>query len=250
MKKLGFVSLLVAISTIALSDEKLVDYRSGDTVCEGFLASPPKGSKALSPAVLIIHDWNGLDGYEMGRAKMVADLGYYGFAADVYGKGVRPKDNQESAQQAGKYRNDANLFRSRLRAAYDALKATPGVDPKRIVVMGYCFGGGGALELARSGASLAGTVSFHGSLGTKKPATPGTIKAPILVFAGKGDPAVPMTQVDALKQEMHDAKVKCRVIIYPEVTTHAFTVPGPNFNETANNQSWKEFVSFLTTVFK
>lgn len=223
-----------------------VFYNEGETQCEGFVAHKAGIKKA--PVVLIVHDWNGQDDYERGRAKQIAELGYIGFAIDVYGRGVRPTNAQESGKQAMTYYADNALFRRRLTAAYEQAKKLPGADPNRIAVMGYCFGGSGSLELARSGANLVGAVSFHGGLSTSNPAKPGVVKCPILVLHGAADPVVPKAQVDAFAKEMNDAKVKWSMVSYPGAV-HAFTVPGPNYQEEADKKSWEEMRKFFLKVF-
>ncbi len=214
---------------------------------EGYVASP-KGS-GKKPVVIIVHDWNGLDAYEEGRADMISKLGYIGFAADIYGQGVRPKDRDESAAQAGKYYNDPKLFRDRLTAAYQAAIKLPDADPNRVLVMGYCFGGTGALELSRSGANLVGTASFHGGLKALTPATPGSVHGRVMVFHASDDPAVSRADFNGFLDEMRDAKVDLEVHVFNEAT-HAFTVPGPMYRERADKRSWALLTQFLKEVFR
>jgi dienelactone hydrolase len=231
-----------------------LEYRDGSTVLEGFVAKPSGVNKA--PVVLIVHDWNGIDAYEEGRAKQVAGLGYIGFAVDVYGKGVRPKNAQESAAEAQKYYQNHDLLLSRVRAALRAVSQIPEAQRDRLAMMGYCFGGMVALEAARSGAPLLGAVSFHGSLATKHPAQKGKVRAKILVLHGGADPLVPRADVENLKKEMAEAGVALKFVEYPGAL-HAFTVPGPKpapgaaagYDPAADKASWKELVAFLKSIF-
>lgn len=242
------VALLGLTTGIAMAEMKTekVEYRDGDTVLEGYYAYDDAASKdGLRPAVLIVHDWNGIDGYEEGRARQLAALGYAAFAVDIYGKGVRPTSNADSGAQAGKYRANIDLFRSRLNAGLEALKSKPGVDPKRVGAIGYCFGGGGVLELMRSGADIKAGVTFHGSLATPRPADAANIKGKILVQHAAQDPSVPLTQVGDFIKEMADAKVDYRMVMY-NLAVHPFTVPGPQYNEVADKRSWEAMKEFFT----
>jgi len=148
---------------------ELVDYKDGNAVLEGYLAYDDS-IEGKAPAVLVFHEWKGLNAYAKRRANELADLGYVAFAADIYGKGVRPSSNEEAGAEAGKYKGDRQLLRRRANAALAVLREHPLVDPERLAAIGYCFGGMTALELARSGADMKGAVSFHGTLSTPVPA--------------------------------------------------------------------------------
>jgi len=209
------------------------------------------------PGVLIIHQWTGLTDYEKGRARQLAELGYVPFALDIYGKDSRPKSVQDAARQAGIYRADRALMRRRARAGLDTLTASDLCDPTRVAAMGYCFGGGCALELARSGAPLVGTVSFHGNLDTPNPADARNIRGSILVCHGADDPHVTTEQVLAFEQEMRDAKMDWELIAYGNAV-HAFTQRGAGndpsrgaaYNEKADRRSWQAMEDFFNEVFK
>jgi dienelactone hydrolase len=175
-----------------------VEYKQGDTVLEGYLAYDDS-LKNKVPGVLIVHDWMGVGPYVQERASQIAALGYVALAVDIYGKGVRPKDAKEAAAQAGIYRADRALMRERVKAGLDELRKAKFVDTSRIAAMGYCFGGGVALELARSGADIAGVVSFHGNLDTPNPQDAKNIKCPVLVCHGADDPFVTKDQVLAFQ---------------------------------------------------
>jgi len=229
---------------------KKVEYKQGDTVLEGFLAYDDSKTGAR-PGILIIHDWNGLDGYEEMRAKKLAELGYVAFAADIYGKDLRPKNNQESGAAAGKYRADIPLFRARLQAGLDELRKQPGVDGKKIAAIGYCFGGGGVMELARSGADLSGIVSFHGggALATKNPAKAGDIKCKVMIIQAAQDPSSSRAQFDSFLDEMKDAKVDYQTILY-NLNVHPFTVPGgQGYDADADRRSWASMRAFFDELF-
>lgn len=151
---------------------KSVEYRDGDTVLEGHLAWDDARVKpdTSAPAVLIVHQWLGITDNERSRAAKLAESGFVAFACDIYGKGTRPKDASEARQFSGKYKGDRQLFRRRVNLGLSELLKQAGVDSKRVAAIGYCFGGTGVLELARSGANVAGVVSFHGGLDFPTPA--------------------------------------------------------------------------------
>jgi dienelactone hydrolase len=187
---------------------------------------------------------------------MLAALGYVALAADVYGKGVRPANAQEAQTEATKYYKDRALLRSRLRAGLDFLAGQPQVDAARLGAMGYCFGGAGALELARSGAPLKGVVTFHGSLTTPDPADAKNIQAKILVCHGADDPFVKQADVTAFMDEMRAANVDWQLVQYSGAV-HSFTdkragndnSKGAAYNENADRRSWRAMRDFWEETF-
>jgi dienelactone hydrolase len=189
------------------------------------------------------------------RTKQLAELGYVAFAADIYGKGVRPTDPKDCAAEAGKYKGDLPLLRKRVTLGLEQLKLQPNTDPKKLAAIGYCFGGTTVLELARSGAELNGVVSFHGGLGTTLPAE--KMKPRILVLHGADDPFVKPEEVAAFKAEMEKAKAELQFISYPGAV-HSFTrktagndpSKGNAYNEAADKASWAEMKKFFGEIFK
>ena len=236
-----------------------VDYATTKTKLKGYLvrAARLKGL-ARRPGVLVVHEWWGHNDYVRMRARLLARLGYTAFAVDMFGDGkntTHPKTAQKFAAEA--QRNAAEA-KARFDAAYALLAKEPSVDPKRIVAIGYCFGGTVVLNMARQGAQLAAVASFHGGLSTAHPAKRGVIKGKVLVFSGGADPMVPASQVASFKQEMKAAGVKPLVISYPGAK-HAFSNPdadlraadmgGANapigYNAAADQRSWTKFTSVL-----
>lgn len=247
MKSLLSLLLLLCVTTLhAAIRTETVAYKDGDQELEGFVAWDDSITGAR-PGVLVVHDWTGLQDYAKDRAKQLAVLGYVAFAADIYGKGVRPVDPKECAVCAGTYRNDLPLLRRRVLAAVDQLKARKETDAARIGAIGYCFGGTCVLELARSGADVRGVVSFHGGLSTKLPAAPGTIKARILVCHGGADEHV-NKEVPAFQEEMKQSQAKMEFITY-EGALHGFTKPGKAYQEKADKESWAAMEKFFREVF-
>jgi dienelactone hydrolase len=231
-----------------------VEYRDGDVVCEGYLAKAP-GQSGKRPAVLVVHDWMGQGAFSKGKADALAAMGYVGFAVDVYGKDVRPSNPGEAGKQAGKWKGDRAAFRTRLRAALDAVLKDPDVDASHVGAIGYCFGGTGALELARSGAPIAAVVSFHGGLGSPSPDDAKNVKAKVLALHGADDPNVPPKEVEGFISEMRGAKLDWQLVQYGNAV-HAFTNPaagndnskGAAYNEAADRRSWQAMKDFFAEV--
>jgi dienelactone hydrolase len=252
MKRTSFPLLFVFLAAITSSafaaiNTATIIYKDGSAELEGFLAYD--GSvKGPRPGVLVIHDWTGLQEYAKSRATQLAELGYVAFAADIYGKGVRPTDPKECAVQAGTYKKDLPLLRRRVLLGLDELKKSPGVDAGKLAAIGYCFGGTSVLELARSGADVRGVVSFHGGLSTSMPAEEGKVKARILVCHGGADDHV-NKEVPGFKAEMEKAKAQMEFVTY-EGAQHGFTKPGPAYQEKADKESWAAMKKFFSEILK
>ncbi len=242
------------IASAAIKTE-VVEYKDGDTVLEGFVAYDDAQS-GPRPGVLVIHDWTGLQDYTKRRATMLAELGYVAFAADIYGKGVRPTETAHCAVQAGTYKSDLPLLRRRVTLGFDQLLKRKEVDAQKTAAIGYCFGGTSVLELARSGAPVKGVVSFHGGLGTTLPATAGAVKAKVLVCHGADDPYVKPAEQAAFKDEMAKAKADMEFVAYPDAV-HSFTKKeagddkskGNAYNEAADKKSWADMQAFFARIF-
>ena len=244
-------------STLAQAaiETKTVEYRQGDARLVGYLATP-KDAKGPLPGVLVVHEWKGLDGYAKRRAEQLAELGYVAFAADIYGDGKIAADAKEAGALAGLYKKDRALLRARTAAGLATLKAQPGVVKEKVAAIGYCFGGTAVLELARSGAELAGVVSFHGGLDTPAPQDAKNIRAKVLVLHGADDPHVPGEQVAAFEQEMRTAGVDWQLIASGGAV-HGFTNPangndnskGAAYNAAADARSWLAMQQFFIELF-
>jgi dienelactone hydrolase len=250
----GMLCVMSGFSAQGAVVEKAVEYEVGGVVCEGFHAYDD-AVEGKRPAVLIVHQWTGLTDYEKMRARMLVGLGYNVFALDVYGKGVRPQP-PASAQESGKYKSDRALYRERLKAGLAVLTQDVRTDANNVGVIGYCFGGMGALELARSGAKVAGAVSFHGGLESPTPADAKNIQGEVLVLHGDIDPFVPDAEVAGFEKEMQAAEVSYHLVRYPGAV-HAFTQKmagndpskGAAYDEKADLASWEEMRKFFNRVF-
>lgn len=229
----------------------LLEYRHATTTLEGIVFHDESQTQPL-PGILLIHEFMGLGDYMLPHAKRLAEQGYAVLLCDMYGKGIRPKDKSEASALARTYREDRLLMRSRAQAGLNALANLPMADANNLFAIGFSFGGCAALELARSGASLAGTVSFYGYLNTPLPCRAGTIKGAVLVLHGAHDKVVPMTEIPAFENEMRKAGVDSQVIIYDDAG-HGFTnathendpATGSWFCEKTAERAWAATLEFL-----
>lgn len=231
------------------------EYKSQDIICEGFLAYE-ESSDIKRPGVLVVPNWMGLKDFVKEKCKLLASLGYVAFGVDIYGKGIRPQNQEEASKLATKYKNDYKLFRQRMLDALDALNTINLVKDGYIGAIGYCFGGTAVLELARANADIKGVVSFHGGLSTldidRHP-----IKAKILVCHGIDDPFVPLSQVEDFIKEMNQRKADYQIIMYSDAV-HSFTEQsagsdkskGTAYNELADKRSWNHMLLFFQEIFK
>jgi dienelactone hydrolase len=231
---------------------KEVAYKDADTNLSGTLFWD-ESQTAKRPGVLVIHGGAGLDDHAKNRARRFAELGYVAFACDMYGEGVAGSRERIMAC-INELRAEPDRLSRRANAGIDALKSHPLADTSRIAAVGYCFGGMTVLELARSGAPIAGIVSVHGSLDTKNPAAPDAIKAKILVCHGALDPHVPLTQVAAFADEMKAANADWQLMIYGQAV-HGFThqdkwnVPGVAYHAASDARSWRAIEAFFAEIF-
>ncbi len=260
MKQILFAAVaLFAVSAVqAAVVGKDVSYRAGDTTLKGYIAYDDS-IKGKRPGVLVVHEWWGHNAYARHRADMLAALGYTALAVDMYGDGKQANHPDDAGKFAGAVRKNMPEAEARFRAAMKLLHKHPTVDKHKTTAIGYCFGGGIVLEMARRGLPLDGVVSFHGSLPTTNPAQKGKVKAKILVLNGAADPFTKPEQIAAFKQEMDSAGVDYRFIDYPNAK-HAFTNPQADefgqrfslplaYNEEADKASWAEMQGFLKQLF-
>jgi dienelactone hydrolase len=249
--------VLMASSVEAAVKTRDIEYKQGNVTFKGQLAyDDAAAAGARRPGILVFPEWWGLTDYPKHRAAMLAELGYVALAADVYGNGQTTESAEEAGKLAGAVRGDVVVMRQRAQAALEALRAQPEVDASRIVAIGYCFGGTVALELARSGADVAGVVAFHAGLGTPRPEDAANIKGRVLVCNGGNDRSVTPEQLEAFKDAMRKAKVDWQINTYGGAV-HAFTNPKSDqrrseniaYNAKADHRSWAAMKEFLAEVF-
>lgn len=247
-------ALALSLAALPVLAGQPLSYADGATKLAGYLAHP--AAKGKVPGVVVIHQWMGLTDHERKVSDDLAKLGYAALAADIYGEGVRPATTAEAGKLAGSFKGDRALYRRRIAAAIESLKAQKGVDGSRIAVIGFCFGGTGALEAARGGLPVKAVVSFHGGLDVPASSTPGPITAKVLVCHGADDPWVPAKDVAAFQDEMRQAKADYVFVAYAGAV-HAFTQKeagndsskGAAYHETAHRRSWQHMKDLLKEVF-
>src|SRR5579884_2438197 len=230
--------------------EETLDYRDGDTELSGLLVWD--GDEVPGPGVLVVHGGAGLDEHAKRRARQFAELGLLAFACDMYGKAVTG-DRERVMSCIQELVADRDKIARRAHAGVEVLASHPGLDGK-IAAVGYCFGGRTVLELARSGAPLAGAISVHGTLETANPASQGAVKAKVLVCHGALDPHVPNTQLTGFIEEMDAAGADYQLIVYGGAM-HGFTHDvGPQgqgvaYHAPAGQRSFQAIKAFLSEAF-
>lgn len=253
----GLVALLVLRASVASGEVKtqVVDYTSGGTALQGLLAWDEAGA-GKRPGVLVIHEWWGHNQHARNQAERLAKAGYVAFALDMFGKGkvtTHPADAKSFVAEAT---GDPARLKARFDDALALLEKDPRVDPEKIAVVGYCFGGTVALNMARAGADVDAVIALHAGLKLTVPAEPGKVRARILVLTGGADPMVPPEQVRAFEQEMAAAGARVEVVSYADAK-HGFTnpdadkagVPSLGYDAVADQKSWLALLALLREVF-
>jgi dienelactone hydrolase len=229
-----------------------VDYASNGTPLQGFVAYDA-ASDVRRPGVVLFHDWFGVGENTFARAQMYARLGYVAFAADVFGAGVRPDNNDDAAATAGPFYGDLTLWRARVLAGLAQLQAHPMVDGSRLAAIGYCFGGRGALELAQVSRDILGAVAVHPTLAPLS--DPADVTAKLLVLAGDADPMITDDATQAFKQSVRGTTIDWQLVSYAGAM-HAFSVVTANnpgfgqlYDPRADRRSWEAIRDFLAELF-
>lgn len=255
-----FVSAIAGMGEAQAKPEtRALTWTEGGVTFEGALVFDRKKVKAKRgkvPGVLVVHQWMGPTANETMRAEMLAELGYVALVADVYGKDVRPKDPASAGAAAGGLKKDRALLRARLAKNLAVLLEQPEVDSAHVAAIGYCFGGTAVLELARSGAAVAGVASFHGGLDSPTPEDGKNIKAKVLVLHGAADPFVKAEDIGKFIAELDAAKVDWQMVSYAGAV-HAFTQKeagndpskGAAYDAKADARSWVHLNDFLHELF-
>ena len=218
---------LCAVPAFAAMQTRPLEWSLGEQEFSGVLVYDDAGGKR--PGLLMVPDWKGVTDNAVAKARHVAGKDYVVLVADMYGKDVRPKDDAEARAQVQKLYADRSVLRARAARALEVLEAQAGkapVDPARVAAIGYCFGGATALELARSGAELAGVVTFHGGLDTTMPAQKGAVKASVLVLNGADDKGT-AGDIPAFQKEMDDAGADWQFVNFSGAV-HCFALPEAN----------------------
>lgn len=259
MKIIFTLSILLVIQfcTGAEIKTKTADYKQDNKDYEGYFAEPANLNGKV-PGVLLIHEWTGLGDYVKGRANQTAQLGYVSFAMDMYGKGIRVEDHdhEKAGKLSGAYSSDKTLMLSRIDKAVEVLKSHPNVDPARISIIGYCFGGRAAVEYALAGRDVKSTSSFHGVLPSATLQSAKKVKGSLELHHGADDKFTPQKDIDSLLKSLKDAGVKHEFYSYPGAV-HSFTrasagtahkAMGMAYDAEADRLSWSRLVAYLKST--
>jgi len=251
--KIIILAIIMQVSINASAQLKAIDYKDGEQVLSGFGIKPTAALKD-KPGVLVLPAWLGIDDHSKESATKLADLGYYSFVADIYGKDSRPKNPSDAGPKAGYYKKNYAEYQNRIQLALNELVKL-GANPDKIVVMGYCFGGTGAIEAARANMKVQGVVSFHGGLDKDATRPIDKIIPKVLVLHGADDPYVPKEEVDDFQYEMRASGADWQMVYYAN-SVHAFThkeagndnSKGAAYNQLADMRSWIALQNFLKEV--
>ena len=257
MRRSMFGLLLFALGLSTAHAEiqvRPVEWKVGDDAFSGYLVYDDTNA-IKRPGVVMVPDWKGISDSAITKAKHIAGDDYVVLLADVYGKDVRPKNDEESMAIVKKLYGDRTVLRARVNKAVDVLRAAKDVplDAKHIGAIGYCFGGATVLELARSGADVDAVATFHGGLDTTMPAKPGTVKASVLVLNGADDQGT-KEDIPAFENEMNAAKVDWQFVNFSGAV-HCFALPDANkppgcmYNELAMRRSERMMRTFFAEKF-
>jgi len=256
-------SLMVTMSfinppkTLPMIKEENIAYTFEGITYKGFVAYD-ESKKGIRPAILVVHEWWGLNNYVKSRAKQLAALGYIAMAVDMYGNGKIAADPKEAQELATPFYKDPQLAKTRLDAALQKLKEYKQVDASKVAAIGYCFGGSVVLNAARLGADLNGVVSFHGGL-IGAPANKSLLKAKILVCHGAADKFVSHDDVRKFRHDLDSIGADYTFKSYANAT-HAFTNPDATkigkqfnmpieYNAAADKASWNDMQVFFGRIF-
>jgi len=253
--KTNFFLLMVLSGTLSFAQLKPVDYFDGKQKLIGFTSKPTKAIKS-NPGVLILPAWMGIDDHAKESAADLAKLGYFTLVADIYGVGNAPTNYSEAGQKAGYFKKNIQEYQKRIQLGLEQL-IKQGANSDEIVVMGYCFGGTGAIEAARINMKVKGIVSFHGGLSRDETRKIEPISSRVLVLHGADDPYESEAEIKLFQNEMRTAKADWEMVYYANAV-HSFTDKnagsdnrqGAAYNEKADKRSWKALLLFLKEVIQ
>ncbi|SEI71496.1 Dienelactone hydrolase [Dyadobacter koreensis] len=252
--KCDFSAASFPMTSSSYAQLQSVSYADGTQKLNG-LTAKPKITNKKKAGVLILPAWMGIDAHAKNSAEKLSALGYYTFVADIYGEGKGPKDQKEASELAGYYKKNYSEYHKRIKLALDQL-IKAGADPSNLAVIGYCFGGTGAVEAARENFPVKGIVSFHGGLGRDSNRTISPIKPKLLILHGADDNIVPGMEVAAFQSELKKANADWQMVYYAN-SVHSFTDPaagndnskGAAYNEKAAKRSWEAMLQFFAEIF-
>lgn len=251
--KIKYSLLFVLIISNAFAQSTAVEYKDGEQVLSGIAVKPQNAVKNKA-GVLILPAWMGITDHEKETAGRLANMGYYTFVADIYGVDQRPTNYKEAGAKAGYFKKNIKEYQNRIQLALEQL-VKQGANPDTIVVIGYCFGGTGAVEAARTNMKVKGIVSFHGGLGRDASREVEIIVPKVLILHGADDTYVPNEEVENFQNEMRKAKADWQMVYYANAV-HAFTEKslgtdnskGAAYNENADKRSWEAMLNFFKEI--
>ena len=240
------LALFLGLNLIVAQNLKPISYKDGEQKLNGLVTS--NAGKKL-PGVLILPAWKGIDNEAKNAATELQKQGYIAFVADIYGEGNIPADNAAAAKIAGSYKQNYKAYQQRISVALEELKKQ-GANPEKIAVIGYCFGGTGALETARAGFPVSGVVSIHGGLAKGNDRLNVPIKTKVLVEHPADDESVKPEDLTNLITELKTGKTDFQIITYAN-SKHTFTNPeSPDYNEVMAKRAWNHTLTFLKEILK
>lgn len=235
---------------------KDIPYSDGDVALLGYCAWDDTND-AARPGVLVFHEWMGITDHERNACERLAQAGYLAFAPDIFGRDLRPRNIEEAATLATRYRSgERSELRQRAKLGMEVLRGQARVRTGQMAALGFCFGGATALELARSGAPLSAVISFHGNLATPRPDDAKRIRARVLALHGAEDPIVPAAEVQGFEDEMRAARLDWELIKFGGAV-HSYTNPGAGndpsrgfaYHPVATARSWEAALAWLKESF-
>jgi len=257
----AFLLILIGTGTLSSAEvvTKEITYSDGKTDMKGLLAwdDSVEGDR---PGVLVVHEWWGQNNYARSRARKLAKLGYAALAVDMYGEGKLAEHPKDAGAFSSAVMDNMDEAKGRFLAAKKVLADEEITDGEKMAAIGYCFGGGVVLHMARMGVDLDGVVSFHGSLGSNVIAEPGSIQAKILVCNGEDDTFVSAEAIEAFKEEMKTAQADMTFKNY-QGAVHSFTNMDATrigkkfeiplaYNRKADKASWREMKDLFNEIFE
>jgi len=252
---LAVLTALWASPVLAAPQAKPVEWKIGKQVFSGYLVYDDANA-IKRPGLVMVPDWLGVTPAAVEKARQIAGDDYVVLVVDMYGKGVRPKNPAEALAQVKKMYSDIPMMRARMNKSVEVLRAQAGkapLDPAKVAALGFCFGGSSVLELARSGANVAGVVTFHGGLGTSMPAQPGVVKAPLLILNGADDKNT-APDIAGFEKEMNDAGADWQFVNFSGAV-HCFALetanspPGCVYNKRAAKRANRMMGDFFEEIF-
>ncbi|MEO8516879.1 MAG: dienelactone hydrolase family protein [Flavobacterium sp.] len=247
-------AIFLIMTVTSQAQLKAIPYADGNQKLEGLLAKPDKVNPKKA-GVLVLPAWMGIENNAKENAANLAKLGYITFVADIYGVDKRPTNSKEAGQLAGYFKTNYKEYQKRIQLALDQL-IKAGANPNKIAIIGYCFGGSGAIEAARANLNVKGIVSFHGGLGRDATRTIEPIKPKVLILHGADDFFISEEEIKNFQEEMRLAKADWQMVYYADAV-HAFThkdagsdkTKGTAYNEKAAKRSWEAMQVFFNEIF-